>query len=363
MRRGRVFSTLLVLAAMALSTPAWAQAELAYTGRGVPVDQTAASAAQAREAALASGQRLALRQVFERLTPRSEARRWPQVSASRLTDMVASFEVEDERVSATRYLGRLTVRFRPDDVRALLRNADIPIAETFAQPVVVLPVLLVGNTAMLWEPGNAWREAWTAMPRPDGLAPMIVPLGDLDDSASISVQDAVAGNREAVARIARRYEAAGALVAVARASSPASQSYRIELTRVGVTGGALPGFEAFGRRGREDDPTYLRRAAAAVVEQVEESWKADVMLQFGREGRLVAYAPIHDLRQWVALRTQLGNVAAVRRSDLLSLSRAEAMIEITYIGDESALRLALAQRNIQLADEGGRWRLQSTGAQ
>jgi len=74
-----------------------------------------------------------------------------------------------------------------------------------------------------------------------------------------------------------------------------------------------------------------------------------------------AYAPIQNLGQWVTLRGQLGSVAAVRKSDLVSMSRAEAVIEITYIGDEGQLRLALAQRNITLAEEGGRWRLQASG--
>jgi hypothetical protein len=362
MRPGRAGGLVVLMAAWALfASPANAQVERAYTATGVAVDQTAQSAALAREQAIASGQRLALRKVLERVTPRAESRRLPQVSAARLTDLVASFEVEDERVSATRYLGRLTVRFKPEDVRNLLRNAGIPVAETFARPVVVLPVLKTTPAPILWEDTNAWRAAWSALPKIDGLVPMIVPLGDLEDAAAISVDAALNGNADAAARIARRYDATGVLVAVVTPGRP-NQPIRIDLTRVGVEGSVLPGFESFARRAREDDATYFGRAATAAVEQVEENWKSDVMIQFGREGRLVAVAPIRGLQQWVALRTQLGTVPAVRKSDLVSLTQSEAVVEITFVGDETQLRLALAQRNLQLADDGGRWRLESTGA-
>ena len=359
MRLGRIAWTLLaaLIAGWLGTIQAWAQIELAYTANGVAVDQTAATAAQARDAAMLAGQRAGLRQVFERVTPRAELRRLPQVSAAKLADLVASLEVEDERASATRYLGRLTVRFKPDGVRDLLRNAGLSVAETMSRPVVVLPILQIAGKPVLWGEGNPWRDAWAAIPRPTGLTPMIVPRDDADDAAAIAAEGALAGDPQAVARIARLYDAGGVLVALARADRP-TQPLRIELTRIGVEGNPLTAIESFARRAREEDAAFFRRAALAVVEQVEESWKSDVLPQLSREGRLVAYAPIQDLRQWVALRTQLGTVAAVRKSDLVSMSRNEAVVEITFSGDEAQLRLALAQRNIVLAEEGGRWRLQ-----
>lgn len=353
---------LAILLAVVIATTARAQVELAYTARGVPVDQTAQSAAQAREAAIAAGQRQALRQVFERLTPRADARRLPNVSNQRITDMVASLEVDDERISATRYLGRLTVRFKPDEVRTVLRNAGLSVAETYSRPLVVLPVLQAGDLAVLWETPNPWREAWAALPPPEGLTPLIVPAADIQDATAISVSEALGGNADSVAKIAPRYQAAGALIAVARLASPTStQPIRIDIVRVGTEMGSLTGIDSFARRPREDDASFYRRAALAVIERNEESWKSDVALQFGREARLVASVPLRGLREWVAVRQQLGAVAAVRRSDLVSIGLSEAVIEITYIGDEGQLRLALAQHNLDLLDDGGRWRLQATG--
>ncbi len=363
MRLSRLRTILVAIAACG-SVPGvgLAQVERVYSARGVVVDQTAQSAAQARDAAIAAGQRQALRQVFERVAPRADVRRLPNVNAQRLTDLVASFEVEDERVSATRYLGKLTVRFKPDDVRDLLRNANIAVAETFSKPIVVLPVLQVGDTRVLWEDPNPWRDAWAATSPPEGLTPLVMPAGDVEDAGSISVDEAIAGSPDNAAKIAKRYQAQGVLVVIAKLVSPTSTlPIRIDMTRIGADAGSLTGIESFARRPREDDVGFFRRAVAAAIERNEESWKSDVALQFGREARLVVTVPFQGLRQWVATRQQLASVAAVRKSEVISIGQSEAVVEVTYIGDENQLKLALSQRNLDLSENGGRWLLQAAG--
>src|SRR5690348_8790050 len=164
-RAARHLVLVLVLAAASAAPAARAQNASPtdiFTVANVPVDATAKSAAAAREAARIDGQRRAFRTLLERLTLAADRNRLPRLSDARITDMIRDFEVANERRSTVRYLADYTFRFRPDQVRQVLRNAGIPFAETISKPVTVLPILTQGSSSVLWDDPNPWRDAWAS---------------------------------------------------------------------------------------------------------------------------------------------------------------------------------------------------------
>src|SRR6202023_4338991 len=82
-----------------------------------------------REMAPIDGQRRALATVIERLSGASEPAKPPKLDDKAITDMVASFEVANERMSAVRYVADYTFHFRPSKVRRLVRVVETPAAE------------------------------------------------------------------------------------------------------------------------------------------------------------------------------------------------------------------------------------------
>ena len=125
---------LLLLGAVAMGAgPAPAQdADEAYSAT-VKVDATADSAAAARETARIDGQRRALAAVIERLSGASEPAKPPKLDDKAITDMVASFEVANEHMSAVRYVADFTFHFRPSKVRRLVRVVETPPGKTAAK--------------------------------------------------------------------------------------------------------------------------------------------------------------------------------------------------------------------------------------
>ena len=130
----------------------------------VKVDATAENAAAARELARIDGQRRALALVIEQLSGSPEGAKLPKLDDKAITDMVESFEVANERMSAVHYLADYTFHFRPAKVRRLVRvvdttsgeasskpsseaNAKPAATEVPAKPVVVLPVYRMGRGA------------------------------------------------------------------------------------------------------------------------------------------------------------------------------------------------------------------------
>ena len=338
-----------------LALPAWrAMADdSAFVVSGIAVDQTAASAAQAREAAVADGQRKGLQRLFERLVPANQQSRLPRLSNAQIADLVQSFEVESERASTVRYIGTLRFRYRPDDVRNLLRDAGIGFSEQTSRPLVVLPVLRRDGGALLWEDNNAWRVAWGQAAHADGLVPLIAPLGDLADIGSITAEQATKGEGASVARIAERYDAGGALIPVAQLDGGGQSSLKVNVTR--ALGGGVETLvtETIAARPGEDVEQLMTRAADEIARLVQARWSSANVLQYDRASTLTAIVPLGSLAEWVRIRKSLGEVTAVRQADLLRLGRGEALIEIHFIGDEKQLQTAMAQRDLILASTAG----------
>jgi hypothetical protein len=87
-----------------------------YSQVGVPAEATAENGVLARERALAAGRRAA----WGRLAAELGLSAPPAVSDSQLEAMVASIVIEQERVTPTRYAGRITVNFNPSRARGAL---------------------------------------------------------------------------------------------------------------------------------------------------------------------------------------------------------------------------------------------------
>jgi hypothetical protein len=353
---GRVLGGAAILLALGLTWPARAQPAEVFSIT-VPVDATAASAAQAREAARGEGQRRAFRALLERLVPASEWRRLPRVDDATLTNMVTDFEVAGERSSAVRYLADYSFRFRPDDVRRLLRDNGIPFAETKSKPVVVLPVLVRGERAVLWEDPNPWRTAWAGL-KPDGLVPFAVPRGEATDAAAIDAPAALQAKPDALVAIAQAY-GADDVVVVAATQRGEGEVRALDLAGKRY-GSAQPGTLGGGNyraNANESEADFLARVAGLAARDIEEAWKKDNLLQFGQEGHLLVAVPVEALADWVAVRDRLAGVAAIRRVDVLSLSGQQVSLQVTFVGDPSQLRLALAQRDLVLTAGEPEWTL------
>jgi hypothetical protein len=331
-----------------------------FTVASVPVDATAASAIAAREAARTDGQRRAFAILLGRLTLAADHARLPRVPDAKLTDMVRDFEVANERSSAVRYLADYTFRFRPEEVRQLLRGAGIPFAETVSKPVTVLPVLRQGGSAVLWDDPNPWREAWADRKGQGGLVPLVVPLGEAADVTAVSPDQAVAGDPDALAAIAARY--GGGDVLIAQATFGDGAQLDIAVRRVSGAIVTPISTATFRPNPDESQADMMARAVTSAVADLEEVWKRQTLLGSGEESVLTADVPIGGLADWLYVRDHLKGVAAISRSDILMLGKSAARLEIHYSGDPARLQLALAQRDLTLSGSGASWTLQRRGA-
>ena len=347
------------LAFAVISTAAAAQTadEGVFVVQGVVVDRTADTATAARELALAEGQRRAYGRLMARLVP-AGALGVPELDGAGIGALIRDFDVAEEKTSSVRYLAKLTIRFKPRAVRALLRGARVPFAETPSKPVLVLPVFDFRGELLLWDDPNPWREAWYAAPTNAGLVPLVVPYGDLRDVADIDATHALGGNQGRLALIGARYGATRTMVALARLTVNDMQdatTLGVTVSHYGTTTPEPTTVRQFAAEPGEREEVLLARAVAAISQGIEESWKRDNLLNFDLATSLVAVVPLGGLGDWIEVRSRLAAIAVVMGVEPIAISRRSARIDLSYLGDETRLSAALQAAGLDLVREPLDW--------
>jgi len=220
----RALATLwLAWAGSALAAEALKSTDL-FSVVDLPMEVSADNPSAARDRAIDEAQGMALRQLLDRLTLPQDRGRIPKVDGRRLNQLVAGIEFADEKFTANKYLARITVRFRPAEVRRLLNESGVQFSETAAKPILVLPLYFQDGKPRLWEEPNPWRDAWIRRDTTDSLLSIRAPSGELADVSAITGEQAMAGEADRLEAIRARYDAGEVMVAEARTVGRASPS-------------------------------------------------------------------------------------------------------------------------------------------
>lgn len=349
-----------VLALLLLAPAAARAAEAdAFTVNGVQVDVTADSSAAARDQAIVQGQRKAFDQLLGRLAAPEDIARLPKLSDAEVTDLVSAFEVESEHVSTVRYIGSLTFHFRGSEVRRFLEGNSASIAETVSKPVLVVPVLTSRSGSVLWEDGNGWLAAWANRPPRSELVPLKAPLGDLDDVATIDAKQALAGDASRFAKLAARYGTGDTIVAEARLPDSGGK-LRIHVVRYGPSGARDSFDDQVATTDAGADAAYPE-AVERLAARIQEGWKQQNLVDTSVEQTLDVIVPIQQLSDWVQVQQRLRDVATLRRTDLIYLTRHEGRLNLVFAGDQAQLVRALSQRDLSLTQGSAGWVLVPEG--
>ncbi|HEV2302545.1 MAG TPA: DUF2066 domain-containing protein [Stellaceae bacterium] len=368
-RAGRRFGAAVLALVMAASaSPAGAQGEPDPYSATVSVDATAPDVAKARHLARLDGERRALTQVIEHLSGAAAAPSLPKLGDQAISDMVASYEVANEHMSAVRYLADYTFHFNPSTIKQLMQQAGVHAAPAPSQgaasaSAIVLPVFADGAKPVLWDDPNAWRQAWRKEPD-GGAGQLLVPLGDARDVATIDAARAAAGNPEALAAIARQNGGGDVVVVLATAERRAGTLAGLAVSLKRYRGGSPVGAqdENLTARPGESEAGFLERAASATANLIQNAPAAASAAPAGPEATLAAVVPISGLADWVALQKRLASVAIIHRIDLMSLTVEEAKIEIRYAGTIDQLKSSLAGLAFGLGGGDPVWRIAPAGA-
>ena len=336
------------LAALCALAPGAASAQGGNPGRdnvyavaGVYVDETAANSSAAQQAAFATAQRIGFERLVRRLTIPDELARTPVTTpdAATLDRLTQSTDVEEERRSATRYIGRLTVRFDSAGMRTLLRGQNLTVVDTRTAPMLVVPIAGVGTddaTAALW------RDVWSNGGFQEELAPLVTAPANLTGDPDWN----------AAAPFAQSAAAASALYATLRVQGATAT---VNLVEVGPNGVRRDRGQGTARAGGTD-PASMRAALATLAEQsssrIQAEWKGRIATGGGARARVSASAMYASEAEWERIKAGLTGAAQTLISEIRieAVGRQGALVSFSFVGDRAQLVAELARRGLTLQD-------------
>jgi hypothetical protein len=143
---------------------------------GVKVDVAAKDADSARQA----GWRLAQRQAWKMLWARTHGGAGvPALSDSQLAGMVSGIVIEYEQAGPTRYIATLGVSFDRARTGQLLGVTGSNVVHS--PPLLVIPVLWDGGSAVSYERINEWQKAWARFRTGDSAIDYVRVAGSIAD--------------------------------------------------------------------------------------------------------------------------------------------------------------------------------------
>jgi len=332
-----------------------------YAVQGVAADVTGKDATAAKNQALMDVQVKAFFILVERLGSPKIAKTLSSMKLKDIAPYLRSLSIEQESTAPGRYIGKFTVRFQPDKMQQLLSSYGVAAPLGQAPAIVVIPVWKGAGEPLLWE-DNLWRQAWLDLGAEQAVVPLIVPLGDLEDTDNLTASDALAGDPVRLENIRRRYNAGGVLVAEAGSA----KNNGIRAAVIGTTGQGEVKFE----KTYTSDTATLEASAALAVKRIQALLVAQyrqgetaTAAEFEEPGSapsqsLAVAVPFESPSQWNSIRSRILSTPNVTGVDVSSLDASGAVIRLSFTDTIQVLEANMQNSGLIFTQMAGTWVIQ-----
>jgi hypothetical protein len=280
--------------------------------------------------------------VMRRLTKQEEWEKLPDSQALDFENLVEGLRISNEKTGPGRYLASLSVQFKPAPLRDLLRGVGVAITEVQSRPALLLPVLEDLEGLQSWGE-HWWRQEWAAYDIDNSLAPMLLPLGDLEDTEIANAEDILIGDPAKLQRLNERYGTDTVVVAHALADVEG---------QLGVTAYIFGAEESDvivrTYRTGTPHPEMGQRAIDEVMGILAARWKSVAAVVSDEKQVLQVRASYTSLADWTRLLERLNAVDLVRQVTIVELTKNYAYVDLAYIGSVPQLTNNLDQNELVL---------------
>ncbi len=315
----------------------------------IKVDVSATSTTLARSTALQQGQARALSIAMRRLAKQEEWEKLPDIRTLDIENMVEVLRISDEKTGPTRYLATLSIQFKAAPLRDLLRSYGVAVTEVQSKPALLLPVLEDLQGLQAWGE-HWWQTSWRDFDIDNNPAPLLLPLGGLDDSLIANAEDILIGDPAKLQMLNDRYGTQTVIVAHALADVEG---------QLGVTAYIFGEEESdvIVRTYRTGEPheDMGRVAIDEIASALAERWKQVAAVASDEKQILRVRADYPSLKEWTRLLSRLNEAKLVREVTIVELAKSYAYLDLAYIGSVAQLGGNLGQRGLMLVEGEAGW--------
>ena len=169
----------LILVLLFNSNIALSEVQSQYAVSDVMVNASGKTPSQARINAVAAGQRNAFIILLNRL--KIDENFAASLQDDAISDMVASQQIIDEKISGNNYSATLNLTFSESFVKHYLGNKINSVEVAKPNSYLVIPIKMVKNQSIIWEENNDWKLAWENIIKNGKTSSIKLLKGDVED--------------------------------------------------------------------------------------------------------------------------------------------------------------------------------------
>lgn len=354
----KALGTVFFFGFLLFAAPVFASSAL-FTVAGIEVDVSANNALSARNQAFEQAQTKAFTVLAQRTLSDAEFAELVIPDSQVISTLVQDYEVTKEQLSAVRYVGTYTFRFKDKAVQRFFAQKGLSYTDVSSQPILILPFYQGYEGMALWAQGNIWMQAWArGETGADGLVPFVVPIGDLQDMHDINDDQAMSYDNGRLVEMLRRYNSKEAILAIAtpdsslvRATNPDDIVYgtlKINLYRTDREQPEHVRQIFVAAKPDQSRKDFYDVAVKRVQAELRQDWKNKTIVASADTKIMNVHIGFGSLQEWVRIQRALNHVYGIEHVDVKSITPRYASVALSYQGDEERLRLALQQADFIL---------------
>ncbi len=299
----------------------------------VPVEAVGDNTVLAREAALKAGQEEAFRRLMQKMVRPEHQSEIAAVTPEQLMDMVRDVSVSNEKTTATKYMGSMSVRFKKAAVQSFLKAQDVPFKKQLPPPFLLVPVYENETGVFGLDDVNPFFASLKQTVPTSAIYEFRVPAGDVAEADAVR---AVIANREATVLhpVLQKYGVANALF--------------VYVTQVGTVY-QVKTFVYPTTRSAESEVTFTvtddrtRPVAVAgdlladMVRYMDKQWAQKEQTRHAKKEKIQAVVPLASVAEMGRLQKELKRIRGVDNATVKGLHNKQLLVEMTFVGDVETL--------------------------
>ncbi|MDH5722633.1 MAG: DUF2066 domain-containing protein [Alphaproteobacteria bacterium] len=329
-----------------------------FTVEGITVDVTAENSVAARDEALAKAQRDAFTVLAKRMVAEGQVGEVSIPDDDTLNDFVRDFEVTNEKLSAIRYIGTYTFRFREKEISQYFSYSGVRFTNKSSKPLLIIPFFQIENKTVLWE-NNPWLSAWANADLSGGLVPVKVPIGDLMDVSDI---DGPRGIRDVspirLNAMLERYNASEAVILIAMPDRPLAEAKENDIAPAGTLSVTVYRVDrtqpervrdlVYDVDNDETRSDFFKRVVLGIHQLLQVDWKQKTAASILQTRTYEVRLAVVSIQEWVKIQRNLMGVVGLSDLEIKSMKPKEVHLTFKFRGDVVQLRDALSRNGLDM---------------
>lgn len=329
----------------------------------VSVDVVSKDPAGARSQAMAKAEVDGLVSLLERLGGPDQAKDiMNTLDSKKITKMVKSTQIVDEKITNDRYRAKLLVSFDGDEISKLMTGISAPEAKELMPASIgsflIIPGMEYNNQKYLWEEGNFWKSVWNDVSLEVTTGDVLVPYGDQTDAALVSYDTMMTADFQSLSNFAVRYGVSDIVLLQAKFSVRPDMVLTVVKRRLGRQDSSV-NVMTYRADPQETRDMLFSRAARDIISELQEK-KVDETatksaVRGGDRKKIMMLASISTMASWTELRKKLTSLPMVDKVETLAVSARQVDIVVSYRGSDESFTNALSSKSIRFKRNPDYW--------